>query len=109
MLQSRDLLRVFWCALAVLASLPAVCAATATNGDVPIGNADELPMADVPSAEGVIELRSAGQPTESDQQEWEEQAAPDGLLNNPVYDEWTTQWLPVGLIYHPYMAGAHQP
>ena len=36
---------------------------------------------------------------------WQEDDGVEGLLDSPVYDEWASQWLPTGLIYHPYWAG----
>lgn len=31
------------------------------------------------------------------------------VLDPEVLDSWTWQWLPVGLIYHSYLAGVHEP
>jgi hypothetical protein len=54
-------------------------------------------------------LNSASEPSISEEELWQEDEPVEGLLDNPVYDEWVAHWLPTGLIYHPYWAGPHQP
>ena len=75
---------------------------------MPDAQAEEVEIATWPehdgdSADSLIELTTA-------QGEWIEELPPHTPLEeNYVFDEWSWQWLPTGLIYRSYLAGVHEP
>jgi len=108
MLLQRNFGQVLSCALGVLAIYLSVAALVACAKGNPSGVlSDEQPTAaELIGEERLLDDESLLPDHDA---RWVDESQFDRLLAEPISGDWSSQWLPTGLIYHPYFAGMHEP